>query len=339
MPNWLLFSDTHFTDNPLEEYRWGVWDKLRDLCREYKVTELVHCGDLTDRKDRHSSVLLNRLSNELATFHNLGVYVHIVMGNHDMAISGPNYWQVLNHISNVAYVTVPKSYLNDQVLFLPFSSNPIEEWKELKIDQKKCIFLHQTVSGVEVERGHVIEQTSTPMPVIPVHVAAFSGDIHRPQKVGGVQYVGTPYPVRMGEDWPGQVILIKKDDFLHPEVIVLPSIRRTILNISSTIELPLDQTFKTGDQVRIRYNLPSDSVGLWGTIEQECKDWADRTGCSLLSCEAILVEVRKDDEQKQAQIAVLEALPPSEVVSMFGKENRLSDLTIDVGLELLKSAF
>lgn len=338
MASWLLFSDTHFTDNPIEEYRWDIWAKIRELCVSNKISTLVHLGDLSDRKDRHSSNFLNRLADELASFSSLGVSVYIILGNHDEPIAGTPYWKVLSHIPGVEYVTSPRELADGKVLLLPFSKNPLEEWKDLNLASRKALFMHQTIAGVEVERGHVIDKTPNPMPIIPRGVAAFSGDIHRPQKVSGIQYIGTPYPVRMGEDWPGQVAIIQNDDFLNPKILVLPSIRRAILTVSSIKDLPVDGSFKSGDQVRIRYQLRSDEVSSWGTAERECYSWAERTGCSLLSCEATLVEVKQDSQGVSEQLASLEILPPSEIVQMFVKENKLSDETAQVGLDLLKSA-
>ena len=43
----ILIADLHLTDNPLEEYRWKVFDWLEDLKEEYDIDDIFLLGDIT----------------------------------------------------------------------------------------------------------------------------------------------------------------------------------------------------------------------------------------------------------------------------------------------------
>ena len=58
---YLLVSDLHLTDNPRDEYRWGIFGQIDSVIQTYQPSCLVILGDLTDKKDNHSSELVNRL--------------------------------------------------------------------------------------------------------------------------------------------------------------------------------------------------------------------------------------------------------------------------------------
>src|ERR1039458_1280582 len=91
----LLTCDPHLTDNPIEAYRWKVFNFIKEACKKYNVNHIFILGDLSDRKDRHSSELLNRLARSLSNLHDeTGAQIWISGGNHDDPLNGVPYWEI-----------------------------------------------------------------------------------------------------------------------------------------------------------------------------------------------------------------------------------------------------
>ena len=91
----LVTADWHLTDAPQDNYRWLAFDHIRALCAEHQIRDVCIMGDLTDRKDRHSAELVNRMIAELRKCVEEGLSLAILMGNHDKPLKGTPYWEFL----------------------------------------------------------------------------------------------------------------------------------------------------------------------------------------------------------------------------------------------------
>jgi len=334
--NSLLSTDWHLTDNPIEEYRWEVFNLLQELAEQHNVKRIYCLGDLWDRKDRHSAKLLNRTVQAFQTLHDeTGAEIYILMGNHDCPLIGTPYWSFMNELG-IHYVTEP--ILLNGIWLLPFSSNPKDEWKELKLYDSHAIFMHQTVVGSQIEGDRVIDTEPHPMPLLPRGIPVYSGDVHRPQVVGGVIYVGVPHPTRFGESWPNRVVLIKQGDFRHPQFIAVRTIRRLVVEIEQVQQLDTYQ-LRAGDQVRVRYKLNNAEMMQWATREAAILDWASRKSIVIVSIEAILMQDMEDSDSTSQQIdGDFGLLSPEATIRSFSADEGLGDDVMQCGLALLKEA-
>ena len=331
MPNWLLWTDSHFSDNPLEEYRWKVFEYLLSTTLKYDVTEIINLGDAVDRKDKHSSVLVNRLIDEFSFLQvNSKAEIKILRGNHDTPINGPPFWKFLDKLG-IRYITKPELYKN--VWLLPFSSNPKEEWKELNFGSSLCILMHQTGQGATIEGGR--ELISHDLPIFPREIPIMSGDVHRPQFANGINYLGSCHPVRFSETWLNRMLVVKDDDFAHPIEIPLNYIKRAILDIKNSSELE-KLAFSSGDQVRVRYALSSKELSCWPEEQKKIKKWADDKGILIASTEAILVGEGIQASTTE-EIQQLETMRPDEVVKKFSEDEKLDPNVVEMGIQLIRS--
>lgn len=332
----LLTADLHLTDSPLEEYRWQFMEvMLPRLVKDNQIAKVWILGDLTDRKDRHSSNLVNRLVN---TFKNLTTPTSILMGNHDEPISGTPYWSFLSEVEGVDYLTKPSQWIN--TLCLPFSSNPLEDWKDYAENFKHfgSIFMHQTLSGAKVEGNKILEHGHT-LPIFPRDIPVYSGDVHRPQTIGSITYIGTPFPVRFGEDWPGRVLILDTSDFSKYQEIILPSIRRTIVELDSeSINNFKSSDWKKGDQLRIRYHLSTSLLATWPEHELRIKDTIEKSGATLVSLEAILKQEKDLNDTARVKSTNLEMLNAEETLRAFGNEEKLSQELVEIGLSIINKS-
>jgi len=335
----LLFSDPHIVDAPTEEYRWEFLEKsLPSLAKQYGVDKIWCLGDLTDRRDRHSGTLVNRLVKVVRT---LPVPLKILMGNHDGALGYKegHYWEFLTEIDGVEYFTEPTFVFEMNLLALPFSPTPLESWKNYSLNQYKCVLMHQTVAGALIEGNRKIsEQDGHKLPVLPRGVPIYSGDVHRPQQVGPITYVGTPYPVRFGEDWPGRVLIVDSSNYSKYEEIILSSIRRTILDLNpANLEKLKTGGWKSGDQLRVRFSLNSQNLANWPEDEARIRDLVAATGATLLSVEALLSEEITTESKTLASSTNLEELDPKDTLRLFAKEESISQELLDTGISILEN--
>jgi DNA repair exonuclease SbcCD nuclease subunit len=275
----LLTSDWHLTDNPADEYRWNIFTEVEKAIDQHDVRRIFILGDVCDRKDRHSGALVNRLVQELIALAK-HTSITILKGNHDAPLRGEPYWSFLSAITGLRFITKPTA-MND-LLLLPHSTNPKEQWADLAFKSYRCIMMHQTVHGV-IEAGRALDPDAG-MIKLPSNLIAYSGDIHTPQQIGPVTYVGAPHPVKFGDTYPCRMLLLD-DKYRVEQAIKLRPPRKAIMEVSSLKEL---QTAKLtrGDQVQIRYSLKPEQMAGYPVEQDAIHEWARTQGISIASIEA-----------------------------------------------------
>lgn len=335
--NSILFSDPHFTDVELERYRWNIFNFIRDTAIVFqevnssKIHRVICLGDLVDKKDRHSAKLVNDLVEYFADLkHEISCEIILLAGNHDKPLQGPYYWKFLNDLG-ISYIEKPLK-LGD-CYFLPFSNNPVEEWKDLDFSDTKVIYMHQTVDGALIENDRKIEGGHK-LPELSPKIQIFSGDVHRPQTVNGIVYIGAPHPVRFSEDWENRIVVVKDEEYWNFQSIETATIKRAIIDITDSKALE-NTPYKEGDQIRIRYLLSGQALTTWPQEQERITAWAKENKVILASLESALIgDGLEPDDTEEAQR--LEVLKPEEIVKKFGLDEKLSDDLIQVGVDLVK---
>jgi hypothetical protein len=234
---------------------------------------LVILGDLTEEKDYHSSRLVNRIVEELTAIAQEGIQVHVLKGNHDYAESANPFFFFLAHFPNCHYYSDTRlvEIGNTRWAFFPHSREPVwsdaRQLREVGIDFVGC---HQVFSGARSESGREMLGLSTR----PLEGAGkvWAGDIHVPQQVGPVEYVGSPYPIHFGDEFEPRVILIDGTKYwnLYP-----PYIQKLVLRITDPEQLDFCTSWKAGDQVKVELTLCRSEFGCWDKyrkkIQRICK--------------------------------------------------------------------
>lgn len=328
----LLTADWHLTDNPADEYRWAVFAECRRILASMPTdTELFVIGDICDRKDRHSGKLVNRIVHEFGQIAAMGRAVTVSMGNHDMPLNGPPFWQFLNDCfvgvngaNAVAFVTEPLA-LGD-LLVLPYAANPKEAWTNIDFNLYKSAFIHQTVTGVK-ENGITLENEH--MPTLPKKLKVYSGDIHTPQVVGNVTYVGAPHPVKFGDDYYCRMLVLD-DDYNIAQTLMLHPMQKLMIDITTVAELDRVKT-RVGDQACIRLALSLAQIERWPIEEEAIMRWAVERGVKVVACEVNV----------EAAVATADApeefdLKPADVLTLFADAEELADSLRACGLALLE---
>lgn len=281
----LLISDLHFTSKPQDEYRWGLFDKLNELMLNRPLNDIYILGDLTDAKDNHSAALVNRLVDNLTSLAKSVKSVKILRGNHDgINVENP-YFEFLKHIPNLEYIKAPLNWSTE--LFLPHSRNPEEDWKDIDFTNR-IVYAHVSVDGAVYETG-MVSSAPVSADIFKNAILAFSGDIHSPQTIGNLNYVGCPYRVRFNDRFMGGGIILNLDNhkweriefnFPHRWTVEVTSVRELETNINC-------EGMRAGDQIKVRLHLNQDNMSDWRQIKEDCRMLLVERGIELCAFEMI----------------------------------------------------
>lgn len=328
----LLMSDPHFTANPRDEYRWGIWKWLEDQSADGYFKTLVIAGDLTDAKDYHSATLVNRIVGVIHAASKRFEEVVILQGNHDYLKEGHAYFSFLNLIPNVRFITKPTEMMQDDgpaTMFLPYSKNPAKDWAGWDFSHYELLFLHQTVKGAIASNGQAMDGEELP-PLNALKV--YSGDIHVPQKIGPVEYIGSPYHVHFGDAFTPRCIELDRKGKAHD--LHFETIRRLRLDILPDDESAIQYT-KPGDQVKVRIHLTQADKHRWSALKRETLTWLEGRGLIVEGIEMELERPRRRLIDPGASSPLPVARTPSDALLRFVEAEDLGAEALDVGLELL----
>ena len=333
----ILTADWHLTDAPEDEYRWQVFDHLARLVKDYNDTEVWVLGDLTDRKDKHGRLLVNRMVQELAQ---LPAYVEILMGNHDMPLDGTPFWSFLNKMKNVEYHPKPRAIRND-ALMLPYSANPKADWEGIDFKRYKCVLTHQTFAGA-TENGQEFGTDKFDEISFPRGVQYYAGDIHTTQRVklgnagASLLYVGAPHVIKYGDSYPPQMVVID-DQYKVVKQVPIRGIRKWMIRLDDLANLDAIKVYK-GDMAKVIYSLPIDQMDRWGAMQDQVTGWARQHGVILASIEPSIQATSVLGERPDFETMTWVPGGPTETLRDFAAAEEIDGATLDLGLAMIEEA-
>lgn len=310
--NTLLLADLHLTSVARDAYRWNLFPWLLEALPRNGVKELIILGDLTESKDYHSAQLVNRIVDELCTlYRKAGLYrIYILRGNHDGTNPACPYFRFLGQFEFIKYIATQwmETLNNRQVLFLPHSRDPAAEWDTKWLYDAEVIFMHQTIAGAVSENGTTLEGISAKLLAPAKRATIWSGDIHVPQKIGPVEYVGAPYPVRFGDSFKPRAVVLD-ERFQWKSVLETPRFGRHTLtlnpqDIQELQVLDLGEIL-AGDQIKVRVRLTRAQFGDWEKLKREVIAWSKEKKVELCGLEVERVEEQPKIRRRGAATAVL----------------------------------
>ena len=340
---WLATGDLHFTDKKIDEYRFKLFDVLIDLCHKYDVTNLFILGDITDAKDRHSSILVNRI---VEGFNKLDTecpdtFIHLLKGNHDYIDPDYPFFGFLDQLDNVKYISKTTQYYvedhNENPMrcgFIPAGSS-IED-TGLVLSKLDFCFLHNCFNGAISETGFTLEGAQA-APFKEVKYATISGDIHFPQEVGPIIYAGSPYMTRFGPDYEPRVLLIDEDN--EVQSIPLTMFPRKVYydvsvsddtTLAESLEEPVE--LESNDHVKIRLHIDAANAHKWAEYKSVIYAECEKRGYNIQGFETCLYGDKDNKKPKKSKVTVLD---PVDLVTEYWKEENVDSLTMEIGMLLL----
>lgn len=332
--NTLIISDLHLTERKQDHYRWAVFSAVRELLKTKKIADLFILGDLLDRKDRHPAELVNQLIDEIFQCSRLSK-VTLLKGNHDYLKPESPFLAFIKHLPNVRWIDTPVRDHN--MLWLPHSRIPEEEWKGLDFSDLHYVFMHQSVIGSQVsnmfEMNHGLNLhwlTSR------TNAKIYSGDIHVPQTLGALTYIGTPHPVAFGDDYQPRMLWLNQQEEIS---IPLKSIQRLTIKITSSKELERYKNNKTltkGDQIKVKVLLSNKELSNWTETKQLVKEWCQFNEIELF--DITLERLETQEQNSQNSTVKFKTIDPHTAMQNFIHTEKLDSYLTQIGTALLNAA-
>jgi hypothetical protein len=339
MSTWLVTGDWHLTDNPRDNYRWGLfpwlYEKIGSLGMGPKTMFIL--GDLTVDKDRHSATLVNNVVDRIVSLYRAGLHkIIIVPGNHDGL--DKIYFEFLKHLPYVDVITEPEVRMVDlrTVALLPHTRrDPLSAWNLVEFKEVQYGFLHATHKGAISESGHSLEGVD--LSWLSQYRARFlSGDVHVPQKIGPVEYVGAPYPIRFGDNFKGRVLCLQHlGKKFTEESWYFQTIRKQTITIRSVESLKkVWPVPRKGDQLKFRVELEKSELHEFNSVKDGITAWCEKKEADLCGVELVTKQKLKFKGAKTTAVTTT----PHEALNKYVKKAEVADRTAKTGRKLLKVA-
>jgi len=258
--------------------------------------------------------------------------IYILLGNHDYLREGHAYFEFLGRLPGVHFITHPwdDAAVADEgpvALFLPYTKNHAKDWQALSFADFSYVFMHQTAPGAVASNGQKMDGEKLPSMKGP---KVYSGDIHVPQVLGDIEYIGSPYHVHFGDRFKPRCILLDRRN--RPVDLHFPTISRLTLTVESLRELK--RTVLTeGDQVKLRIKLTEADKHDWHRVKREAAAYLKGSGVEIHDIELLLAPTRR------AKVGVSAPQPTfteEDAVVQYVVAEELGADALDMGLELVK---
>ena len=336
MLNAALVTDLHLTDTPRDKYRWELFPWLGKTLRTslFPIYYLFILGDLTQAKDYHSSKLVNKIADAVTTLVQDACLkrIYILRGNHDGLDPDCPYFRFLRHLPAVQYVET--QWMEDigrtKILMLPHTKNPRLEWVYEDFYDADVILMHATVEGSVAENGMTLNGVHHGY-FRGIRADIYSGDVHVPQTVGKIKYIGAPYPIHFGDKFVGGAVLLKNGKF-HSE-LPFNTLHRWMLDIQTPEDLQKVEV-QEGDQCKIRLALTPAEYLNWKEYKKQVIEWCAKEKVELFGIELAQEKEPRGKIKENLKLAV--TLPPEQIIRDHCKQHRLGPDLQTTGLSLIR---
>lgn len=334
----IITSDLHLTDRNRDEYRWEIFNQLCEINEDSGPQEVLILGDITDKKDCHSAILVNRVADEMGRLAESSASLTILKGNHDYKDATTPFFGFLDAVPNMSFVSEPqvREYDGVKILLLPHERDPRNAWRNLVLMSKGCeaIFAHQTFQGAVGSNGM---QLSGPGPnylkeLLRRDLPIIAGDIHKPQTLGSVTYCGTPYPVAFGDDHEPSILSVGSD--LVIERIYVDTIKKVRIDLFDAAEFD-ECDLDRGDQARVVLHLRRSEYGQAKEIMADVRTRAEAAGVDLYGFK-LSERVTRKRKRLTDDVAVEVSETQQETLTRYCKMEGIDKALADQGAALIK---
>jgi calcineurin-like phosphoesterase family protein len=318
----IITGDLHLSNNPRDAYRFEFMDWFASFCRSRKPDRIIIAGDLTEDKDRHPSALVNRVVDHAHVLAKIAP-LDCLEGNHDYKEENQAFFRFLSRIPNTRWISKPS--VRGDVLMLPHTNNYKRDWSGIDLAAYGTIVCHQTFNGANVGFGRTLDGIS--LDVLPRKSITLCGDIHVPQEMGRLAYIGAPYHVDFGDDYKARVIELTDGLWVGVDTSTLPQKRALHIGLADDIT---DCHFNEGDIVQITVDV--DDMGGWQPLRDHLMKQAESRKLRVWAIKPRLTKlaVRRRHKVTDHQTDV-------EVLDAYAARHSLTPAVLRTGQKLLKA--
>lgn len=331
----IVTADLHLSAKARDRYRLDNMRRLIKLVRKRQATKLLILGDLTEAKDYHGAWLTNQVV-DLMTEASQVCPITVLMGNHDYeADAAVPYFRFLRHIPNIRWIGNPTTVQDLEgigpAMFLPHTRNHRRDWKNLPIKDYKLVFAHNAFEGAVSEHGHRLSGINTA--VFNKKALVLAGDIHTPQSVGPVTYVGAPWTVDFGDSYKPHVVELTRDSVSTIGVSKWP--QKVLLRFKTYRDgvKHIEGGCQEGDIAKAVLKLSREEFDRWPTLRNQVREAVLEYGAYPFT---IVPEVSKDESKRvRLQVQQHEAKSDRDIVEEFGASREVGKATMKMGVKML----
>ena len=201
-----ILGDTHFgcRGDSLDFHRYFEKFYNEVLFPYLKANDIEVIFQLGDLFDRRKYINFNSLHLCRQYFFDrceiLGIKVHTLLGNHDIAYKNTlevnSTGLLLNEYNNVEYYdsfeTINFDGLNIDIVPWLCDENEVKIFEQMKESKSQICFGHFDIAGFQMEKG-ILSDTGVDKKVFSRYDIVLSGHFHHKSTDGQITYTGTPY--------------------------------------------------------------------------------------------------------------------------------------------------
>ena len=194
--------------------------------------------------------------------------------------------------------------------------------------------MHQTVHGVLLDNG-TSSDFGLPLSFFQgIKAKIISGDIHVQQKLGCVEYVGSPYRIDFGDRYTPRCLLL---DSKGQHDLRFPCLDKHLVEITGDgeIKLPKGTTIAPGDQVKIRVTLNRTELPIWPRIRAAAAATAAAGGWLVQGMTLNLVDTAQQPAPRAS--VELKRKDSAQLIREFGEAQGLEPELAEIGRMIVES--
>lgn len=324
----------HLDAAPSCSYRFDLFPWLVKQAEAERAKTILILGDVTDQKDNHPAELVAKVVSSVRMLAKVARVV-ILAGNHDWLRKGHEFFKFLDDPqAGITFVTRPwedTDLEGPPAIFLPHSKDPARDWAGFDLSHYRYAFMHQTVRSSVASNGQ--RMSGEQVPDMSAAGKVYSGDIHVPQVVNEVEYVGSPYHVHFGDKFTPRVVVLEKNG--NPENLLFKTVSRVALKVQDRLAQGdiARAGLREGDQVKLRIELDEGSRHGWAAAKREAGAMLRDHGIEVHGIEIVSRGAR---EGLGRALGAAAPRRPEEDVERFVRAEELGGDALDMGLDIVE---
>lgn len=321
----MLLGDLHASSNPRDQYRIDFLRTFGKKLDTHDVRELYFLGDMTEAKDEHCASLVNMVCDLLYDW-SQRCRVYWLLGNHDYINRDEPFFRFVSYMQNVKMIerpTIMESPILGKVTLLPHTRDYKNDWGGIEFT--KLVLAHNTFAGSIAASGKKL--TGIPTEIFKDH-DVFAGDIHNPQKVGPVTYVGAPYTIDFGDDWDARVMLGDRKGWKE---IPVTCPQKRLVDIADPIDLKTARVNR-GDIVKVRMHRHEKGSG-WAEKVAKVRAIGDKMGLWIYTVVPYQLSGKERRAAKGAPLSVRKT--DDEIIDAFAARRNVPTPVLNTGKFLM----
>lgn len=327
----LVTADAHFSANPRDAYRFRFLEEtLPALMAEHGAQRLLVLGDLTEQKDGHGPGLVNRIVDGFAALAE-SADVYLLKGNHDYLAEDVPFFRYMGHLPRTHWINDPEEMRLrglGRCLFLPHTRD-LGDWADWVLLAKKYdwYFCHQTFGGADLGHGHRADGAQDPRATFGKNARVVSGDVHVPQELGPVTYIGSPYTIDFGDDFEPRVLVLDREEMRS---VPVPGPQKRLVTIRSRTDAY--PNVGPGDIVKLRIEVPAGNETSRAEWRAQAYRWAEAAGVQLYTVQVVTPTTRPGEKAA----ATRRQRTDEELVRAYAKKLGKGKTTVAAGMKIVE---